>query len=194
MAKTKKGKNKHCPYRGHCHDVCYGDNPCDHAQKYDLLYKRLQNLQKSNNELLKENRSLESKLSNVPLHEMSTLKQRDKLLEEKWLELEDVPVNPETEKLEAPFLHFPIGTDKEDIWHWFDERHSKGIIHLLYHEGIEHYPELQKLFHRHQCCFNCDSETCALNPEGICLHPLLYGNVPEYVDDEGCKGWLPKED
>ena len=121
---------------------------------------------------------------------MDTLKQRDKLLEEKWLELEDVPVDPETEKLEAPFMHFPTGTDKEDIWHWFDERHSKGVVHLLYHEGIEHYPELQKLFHRHQCCFNCDSTICALNPEGVCLYPLLYGTVPEYVDELGCMGWL----
>lgn len=127
------------------------------------------------------------------LEAMEPLKQRDKLLEEKWLELEDVPFDPETEKLEAPFLHFPAGTDKEDIWHWFDERHSKGIVHLLYHEGIEHYPELQKLFHRRACCFDCDSETCALNPEGVCLYPLLYGNAPEWDDHDGCKGFLYKE-
>lgn len=193
MEKNKTGKNTHCPYRKHCTDVCYGEYPCDHAQKYDLLYHRIKNLKKSVSSLSAANCILQEKLIAAPLHEMATLKQRDKLLEEKWLELEDVPVNPETEKLEAPFMHFPIGTDKEDIWHWFDERHSKGIVHLLYHEGIEHYPELQKLFHRRACCFECDSETCALNPEGICLYPLLYGSVPEYVDDVGCKGFLYKE-
>ena len=194
MSKAKTGKNKHCPYRAHCHDVCYGEIPCDHAKKYDLLYKRQQNLQKNNEELLKENRLLKEKLNIAPLQYMDPLKQRDKLLEEKWLELEDVPVNPETEKLEAPFMHFPVGTDKEEIWRWFDERHSKGIVHLLYHEGIEHYPELQKLFHRRACCFECDSELCAFNPDGVCLFHLLYGKAPEYDDHSGCKGFLPREE
>ena len=185
MAKTKNGKNKHCPYRGHCHDVCYGEQPCDHAKKYDQMHKQIQKLKQSNASLKDAHSSVSA---------MDTLKQRDKLLEEKWLELENIPFDPETEKLESPFMHFPIGTDKEDIWHWFDERHSKGIVHLLYYEGIEHYPELQKLFHRHQCCFNCDSETCALNPDGVCLYPLLYGEVPTFDDwEKGCSGFIYKE-
>lgn len=67
------------------------------------------------------------------LEEIDTLRERDKILEDLWAELEDIPVNPETECLEAPFLGFPAGTFREDIWHWFDERHSKGIAYLLYH-------------------------------------------------------------
>ena len=41
-------------------------------------------------------------------------------------------MNPETECMEAPFLDFPAGTPREDIWRWFDERHSKGVAYLLY--------------------------------------------------------------
>ena len=60
---------------------------------------------------------------------------RDKAMEDLWNELTDVPMNPETEKMDAPFLSFPIGTDREDIWHWFDERHSRGVSFLLYRKG-----------------------------------------------------------
>lgn len=128
------------------------------------------------------------------LTDIETLRDRDQQLLELWNQFSDIPMNPETEKMEQQFLHFPAGTDREEIWKWFDERHSKGVVHLLYLEGIDHYPELQKLFHRRACCFDCESETCAFNPDGVCMYPVLYGNVPEYVDDFGCKGFLYKED
>lgn len=57
---------------------------------------------------------------------------RDKELEEFWAKFGDVPVDPETDRIEEPFLHFPAGTGRERIWHWFDERHGKGVAHLLY--------------------------------------------------------------
>ena len=134
----------------------------------------------------------------VPLNpnrveDMDTLKQRDDLLRKAFLDLADIPMDPETELLEEPFLHFPAGTNREDIWKWFDERYSKGVVDLLYLEGIDHHPELEKLFHRRACCFECDSEKCAYNPEGVCMYPVLYGTVPEYVDEEGCQGFLYKE-
>ena len=56
----------------------------------------------------------------------------DAELEQLWHEFGDVPMDPETEQIEAPFLDFSVGTDREDIWHWFDELHSKGIAYLLY--------------------------------------------------------------
>lgn len=56
----------------------------------------------------------------------------DAEVERLWDALADVPMNPETEKIESPFLHFPAGTDREEIWHWFDEHHSKGVAWLLY--------------------------------------------------------------
>lgn len=62
---------------------------------------------------------------------METLKGRDAELERLWAEFGDVPMNPETECMDEPFLGFPAGTHREDIWHWFDERHSRGVAYLL---------------------------------------------------------------
>ena len=59
----------------------------------------------------------------------------DSEVEELWRSLDDVPMNPETERMEKPFLIFPAHTPREEIWKWFDKRHSKGIAFLLY--GIE---------------------------------------------------------
>ncbi len=66
------------------------------------------------------------------LDEFWTLAERDTALEKLWEEFGDVPMNPETECMEAPFLDFPAGTFREDIWRWFDERHSKGVAYLMY--------------------------------------------------------------
>lgn len=64
--------------------------------------------------------------------EMKTMRERDIELEKLWKQFGDLPMDPDTEKIEEPFLSFPAGTDREDIWHWFDERHSKGVVYLLY--------------------------------------------------------------
>jgi len=66
------------------------------------------------------------------LDEIKPLVERDKELEKLWSEFGDVPMNPETECMDEEFLGFPAGTHREDIWHWFDERHSKGVVYLLY--------------------------------------------------------------
>lgn len=66
------------------------------------------------------------------LEEIDTLRERDKILEDLWAKFGDVPMNPETECTEAPFLGFPAGTFREDIWRWFDERYSKGVASLMY--------------------------------------------------------------
>lgn len=56
---------------------------------------------------------------------------RDVVVEELWDNLTDVPIDTETEELDKPYYIWPKGTDKEDIWHWFDEHHSKGVAYLL---------------------------------------------------------------
>lgn len=33
--------------------------------------------------------------------------------------------------IEARWYHFPVGTDIEVVWKWFDEKHPKGIVYLL---------------------------------------------------------------
>ena len=114
-----------------------------------------------------------------------TLKQRDQFLEALWAELEDVPFH-EVENgkmlLAEPYLHFPTGTEREDIWHWFDQRHSKGIVWLLYH--VDHTNS--NLIRRWEGCQECMSDCCAFNPEGICTFPLVYGRQPEINDSDGC--------
>lgn len=42
-------------------------------------------------------------------------------LKELWGLFAEVPVNNEDE-IEEPFLNFDVGTPKQDVWHWFDER------------------------------------------------------------------------
>lgn len=61
---------------------------------------------------------------------------RDAALEEAWDDFADVPMDPETECIEEPFLFFKAGTHREEIWHWFDEHHSKGVYWLLYERGM----------------------------------------------------------
>lgn len=61
----------------------------------------------------------------------------DEQLEEFWSRFGDVPMDPETERMEDDFLSFPQGTHREEIWHWFDKRHSKGVAFLLYGETKE---------------------------------------------------------
>lgn len=59
----------------------------------------------------------------------------DSLLEDLWKTLTDVPMNPETEDMEEDWFIFPKGTNREEIWDWFDEQHSKGIGWIM--ENIE---------------------------------------------------------
>ena len=56
-----------------------------------------------------------------------------KSLETFWSELGDIPVNDDG-IIQEPFLWWPKGTDREDIWHWFDEKYPGGVIKLM---GLE---------------------------------------------------------
>ena len=55
-------------------------------------------------------------------------------IKELWHKLGDVPMNPETEQIEEGFYIWNAGTDREDIWHWFDEHYDRGVVALLYPE------------------------------------------------------------
>ena len=57
---------------------------------------------------------------------------RIKQAKEHWIAFDDVPMNPETECIEAPFLHFPAGTHREEIWNWFEEYYRVPVYDLLY--------------------------------------------------------------
>lgn len=60
-------------------------------------------------------------------------KMTKKELEELWAKLGDVPVDND-DKTESGFHIWPAGTDKYEIWRWFDEMYSKwgGVNALVY--------------------------------------------------------------
>lgn len=37
-----------------------------------------------------------------------------------WVAFGDIPIN-ESNQITAPFQHFEVGTDKFEIWRWFEE-------------------------------------------------------------------------
>lgn len=47
-----------------------------------------------------------------------------------WEKLGDIPID-ENEAIEEPFLHFPRGTDRFTIWHWFEERFDITIGEMI---------------------------------------------------------------
>ena len=59
----------------------------------------------------------------------------DRSIEEKWMELGNEPFT-ENENgeliLENDWLHFEKGTERDEIWYWFNEEHSRGVHYLLY--------------------------------------------------------------
>ena len=128
------------------------------------------------------------------MQNMDTLQKRDAELEQLWGEFADVPMNPETEKMEEPFLHFPARTDREEIWHWFDERHSKGVAYLLYGTDPKYsFKNMAPLVRAQNLCTECDAEHCVFNPDGICKVPFVTGKAPGLSDD-GCTDYCYKED
>ena len=67
----------------------------------------------------------------------STLCRR--VIETMWQELADIPLEvPEIgdEFFAEPFtlqgITFPAGITRTELWHWFDDRHPKGVAYLLY--------------------------------------------------------------
>lgn len=49
-----------------------------------------------------------------------------------WEQFGDVPMNPETEKLEFAWGKFPENTFREDIWHWFENEFRIPVHDLMY--------------------------------------------------------------
>ncbi len=42
-------------------------------------------------------------------------------------EFGNVPMNPETECMEEEQNGFPIGTHREDVWHWFEDTFNVSV-------------------------------------------------------------------
>jgi hypothetical protein len=54
----------------------------------------------------------------------------DEALVNLWERLGDVPVNDDGE-IEEDFLHFPTGTDREEIWSWIEETYDVSVYDLM---------------------------------------------------------------
>lgn len=137
-------------------------------------------------------RNLESKEEMIA-QDMQSLEARDLELQRLWDALADVPVNLDTEQTESSFLHFPAGTDREEIWQWFDQRYSKGVAYLLYGGTEDYVPETRRLYGLKKLCTECDAERCIFNPKGVCLAPYVTGRAPGLHDD-GCLDFCGKEE
>ncbi len=47
-----------------------------------------------------------------------------------WSEFGDIPIN-ENDEIEQDFYHWEKGTNRFDIWHWFDEKLPNGIAEWI---------------------------------------------------------------
>ena len=64
----------------------------------------------------------------------------DDVLKQLWSEFGDAPIDYDDPDypdgvLEYDWLVFDAGTDKMEIWHWFDEHYSKGVYKLMFPNG-----------------------------------------------------------
>ena len=48
-----------------------------------------------------------------------------------WQKLGDIPIDKD-ENIEETFLHFNIGTNRFEIWHWFEEEYNISITELMF--------------------------------------------------------------
>lgn len=55
----------------------------------------------------------------------------NKELIELWYNFSDVPID-EQECIDEDFHIWPKGTDRFEIWHWFDELFPDGIYKMLF--------------------------------------------------------------
>lgn len=117
---------------------------------------------------------------------METLRERDQKLEALWARFGDVPMDPVTERLEAPFLGWAAGTHRETVWHWFDERHSRGVAYLLYGEDCVSQAEIAGFLRLKRACTECTSSACHYHHGGECRFPLVHEREPRITEQDGC--------
>lgn len=52
-----------------------------------------------------------------------------------WQVLGDIPIDDD-EAIELSFLHFPAGTPRVTIWHWFEDAFDIALFRLLYLRSV----------------------------------------------------------
>ena len=56
----------------------------------------------------------------------------EKTVKELWEEFGEVLMDPETEEMEREWNGFPVGTHREEIWHWFEYNSNCSVFDLMY--------------------------------------------------------------
>lgn len=129
------------------------------------------------------------------VYQMDTLKSRDRALEMMWDELADVPFDEDENGrliLSEGWMCFEAGTEREDVWRWFDERHSCGVAYLLHGDGVDRTCKSAQLLYFSELCDDCVSRDCAYNSAGECRYPMVHHRVPIITKEDGCtEGVIP---
>lgn len=101
------------------------------------LYEYMANSEKVMEEILQMfdkledcNASYNATLENAVEKVKKEISLTDEVLEFLWERLGDVPVDDDG-FLDDCFMGYEPGTDREEIWHWFDEYHSEGVAALM---------------------------------------------------------------
>jgi hypothetical protein len=55
-----------------------------------------------------------------------------------WQKLSDVPVNEENE-IDEPFLDFPVGTHRQEIWSWIERAYEVNVYDLMYPQSLSQW-------------------------------------------------------
>lgn len=61
------------------------------------------------------------------IENIKSTNEKDTFLVALWNEFSNVPVDEDTDTIDDDFYLWDRGTDKMDIWHWFDNHHSLGL-------------------------------------------------------------------
>lgn len=56
------------------------------------------------------------------------------VIENLWQQLGDIPIN-DTECIDEDFHIWKKGTDRIEIWYWFDEMYKEGVYKLMFPEN-----------------------------------------------------------
>lgn len=60
-----------------------------------------------------------------------------------WEELENIPIDPDTECIKEAWHDFPAGTHREDIWHWFENTYHVPVHTLMFPAQLVKVEELE---------------------------------------------------
>lgn len=76
---------------------------------------------------------VQSEMKVIEIGEPVELMYPTETLERFWAELGDIQIDDDG-IIQESFLWWPKGTDREDIWHWFDKMYPDGVVKLM---GLE---------------------------------------------------------